>query len=152
VNPILSTGAFIGVACAVWMFVYGFTGWYRDPSMAWTFFAVIPIEIAGLVYGLRQTAREGRAYAGQIVAGTLMAIVGGVIIIVASLVFVLVVFPDALVNLQAADPSVTPMSQALGGFLGTLITGGLASALIAIRVRGGANARRGWRGGETRRH
>ena len=42
------------------MFVFGFTGWYRDPRSALLFFLVIPIEIAGLIWGLRQTAREGR--------------------------------------------------------------------------------------------
>ena len=30
-NPILNTGLTIGVACAAWMFVVGFTGWYRIP-------------------------------------------------------------------------------------------------------------------------
>ena len=134
-NPILKTGMLIGGLCATWMFVFGFAGWYRNPAMAWTFFAVVLIEIGGLVWGLRQTAREGRTYAGQIVAGTMMAVIAGVIIIVASLLFTMVAFPDALDILRATDPAVTPMSQALGGFLGTLITGGLASGVIAIRVR-----------------
>jgi hypothetical protein len=31
-NPILSAGLLIGVLCGVWMFVMGFTGWYRDPA------------------------------------------------------------------------------------------------------------------------
>ena len=92
--------------------------------------------VGSLVWGLRQTAREeGRNYSQQIVAGTMMAVIAGVVIVVASLAFI-AVFPDAMDAPRAADPSATPMSQALSGFIGTLITGILASAVIAIVVRG----------------
>jgi hypothetical protein len=134
-NPILKTGLVVGAGCAVWMFVFGAAGWYRDPATARLFFVVIAIEIAGLLWGLRQTAREGRSYSGQVVAGTMMAIIAGVVIIAASLVFTMAVFPEAMERMRADDPSTTPMAQALGGFMGTLITGILVSALIAIRVR-----------------
>lgn len=134
-NPILKTGVVIGVLCAVWMFVFGFAGWYKDPSMRIMFFLVVLIEVAGLVWGLRQTARDGRAYLGQIVAGTMIAVVAGVIVIAASLVFTMAVFPDALEAVQASEPAATPMSQALDGFLGTLVTGILASAAIALWIR-----------------
>ena len=133
-NPILNTGLLIGVLCAVWMFVCGVTGWYKDPALNLLFFLVIPIEIGGLIWGLRQTAREGRNYSQQIVAGTMMAVIAGVVIIAASLGFT-TVYPDAMDALRAADPSATPMSQALAGFIGTLVTGILASAAIAIGVR-----------------
>jgi hypothetical protein len=43
-NPILNTGLLIGVLCAVWMFVCGVTGWYKDPALNLLFFLVIPIE------------------------------------------------------------------------------------------------------------
>jgi hypothetical protein len=135
VNPILKTGVVIGILCAVWMFVFGFAGWYKDPSMRVMFFLVVLIEIAGLVWGLRQTAREGRTYLGQIVAGTMIAVVAGMIIVAASLVFTMAVFPDALDAVRATDPAATPMSQAMDGFLGTLVTGILASAAIALWIR-----------------
>ena len=32
-NPILNTGLVIGALCAVLMFVCGFTGWYKDPTL-----------------------------------------------------------------------------------------------------------------------
>ena len=134
-NPILKTGVVIGLLCAAWVFVFGLTGWYRDPSMRAMFFLVVAIEAGGLIWGLRQTAREGRTYGGQIVAGTMMAVIAGVIIIVGSLLFTMVVFPDALDAARATDPAVTPMSQALDGFLGTLVTGIVASAAIAIWIR-----------------
>jgi hypothetical protein len=156
-NPILSAGLLIGVLCGVWTFVMGFTGWYKDPVLMNAFFAVILIEIGGLIWGLRKTAAQGRTYLGQVVAGTLMAVVAGVIIICSSLLFTTVAFPSYFTELEAAqrqmlqsqgkspaeiDEAVraaavtaTPMAQAMAGFIGTLVTGILASAVIAIAVR-----------------
>jgi len=156
-NPVLNTGVLIGVLCGLWTFVMGWTGWYKDPARVNIFFLVILIEVAGLIWGLRRTAREGRGYGAQIVAGTMMAIIAGVVIIGASLLFTTVFFPDyfqELANAYAGTlrqqgrseaeiteavsrmlEGATPMSNALQGFLGTLVTGILASAVIAIRVR-----------------
>jgi hypothetical protein len=158
-NPILGAGVTIGLLCGAWIFVMGFTGLYKDPAtMAKVFIAgVVVVEIAGLMWGLRKTAAEGRTYLGQIVAGTLMAVVAGVIIVCASLVFTMVAFPDYFAMREAAErrilqaegrseaqisatlretqASVTPMSEAMDGFIGTLVTGILASAAIASVVR-----------------
>ncbi|HSC25797.1 MAG TPA: DUF4199 domain-containing protein [Vicinamibacterales bacterium] len=160
-NPILNTGLLIGIACAVWTFVMGVTGWYKDPALIWLFFAVIvPIQVLGIAWGLRQTAAEGRGYTNQIVAGAMISIVAGVIIIVSSLLFTTVAFPDyfqeladvnrELLRQQGKSPAeieetvkssmagASAMGHALQGFLGTLVTGILASAVIAIffRARG----------------
>lgn len=158
-NPILWAGVLIGIICSTWIFVTGFTGWYKDPALGSILFiaGATAIEVGGLIWGLRKTAAQGRAYGGQIVAGTMMAIVAGVIIIVASLVFTTVVFPDYLEEIQQAyraalerqgkteveiaaaiqanAASATPMAQAMSGFIGTLVTGIVASAIIAIFVR-----------------
>ena len=156
-NPILSAGLLIGVLCGVWTFVMGFTGWYKDPTLNYAFFLVILIEFAGLYWGLKQTAAEGRSYGAQVLAGTMMSIVAGVIVIGSSLLFTMVAFPDYFRELEAMqrhllaaqgkspgeiDTEVramaamaTPMAQAMSGFIGTLVTGILASAVIAIRVR-----------------
>lgn len=157
-NPILSAGLLIGVLCSVWIFVMGFTGWYKEPTLSNLFFLVIAIEVAGLVWGLRKTAAMGRAYARQVLAGTMMAIVAGVIVIASSLIFTTVAFPDYLTEvekssratlqergmseadiaaaIQANAASATPMAQAESGFIGTLVTGILASALIALFIPG----------------
>ena len=114
------------------------------------------IEIAGLVWGLRQTA-QNRTYGGQILAGTMMAIVAGVILIISSLAFTTIVFPTYFADIeqayraalqqqgrsdaeiaaaiQANAASATPMAQAMSGFIGTLVTGILASAIIGLFVR-----------------
>ena len=156
-HPILSAGLLIGVLCGVWTFVMGFTGWYKDPTMVKFFFVVIFIEIGGLVWGLRQTAREGRTYGGQVVAGTLMAVVAGVLIIGSSLVFTMVAFPDYFNDLEAVQRQMlaaqgksaaeieqavasgkvaaTPMANAMAGFIGTLVAGIIVSAILAIWIR-----------------
>ncbi|MEO6213451.1 MAG: DUF4199 domain-containing protein [Vicinamibacterales bacterium] len=156
-NPILAAGLLIGVLCGVWTFVMGLTGWYKDPVMLNAFFLVIVIEIGGLIWGLRRTAAEGRTYSGQVVAGTLISIVAGVVIIGSSLLFTMVVYPDYFIELNAAQRELmqragrseaeiaaaidaaatmqTPMSQAMAGFFGTFVTGVVASAIIAVWIR-----------------
>jgi hypothetical protein len=156
-NPILSAGLLIGLLCGVWIFVMGFTGWYKDPALANVFLIVVAIEIGGLIWGLRKTARQGRAYGGQILAGAMMAIVAGVIIIASSLVFTTIVFPNSIAEveqmyrtklqqqgrseseitaaIQGTAASRTPMAQAENGLVGTFLTGIVASAVIALFVR-----------------
>ncbi len=156
-NPILSAGVLIGLLCGAWTFVMGLTGWYRDPAMTNIFFVVILFEIGGLVWGLRRTAALGRTYGQQVMAGTMMAVVAGVVIVASSLLFTMIAFPDyaqavedatrltlaqqgmtsaeiaAAIDANAA--SRTPMAQAMSGFVGTLITGIVASAAIGYFVR-----------------
>jgi hypothetical protein len=155
--PILAAGVLIGVLCGAWTLVMGITGWYKDPVMLNAFFLVIALEIGGLIWGLRKTAAEGRTYGGQIVAGTMMTVIAGVIIMVFSLLFTMVLFPNYFTELQDAYRQIlrqqgksdaeiaeavrrsmagaTPMGQAVQGFVGTFLTGILASAVIAIFAR-----------------
>ena len=156
-NPILSAGLLIGVLCGLWTFLMGVTGWYKDPVMVNVFYVVILIEVGGLFWGLRRTAAEGRGYGSQVVAGAMMAIVAGVVVICSSLLFTTVMYPDYFTELEAMQiqslqeqglsdaeivrqiseirAATTPMGQALQGFFYTLITGIVASAIIAIWVR-----------------
>ena len=157
-NPILAAGVLIGLLCSAWTFVMGFTGWYKNPALANVLFisVVMAMEIGGLIWGLRRTA-DKRGYGGQILAGTMMAIIAGVIIIASSLLFTTVVFPNYFADvehayrsalhgqgksdaeiaaaIQANAASATPMAQAMSGFLGTLVTGIVGSAIIAVFVR-----------------
>lgn len=156
-NPILSAGVLIGVLCGVWTFVMGFTGWYKDPVLMRAFFLVVLIEIGGLYWGLRQTAAQGRGYGAQLLAGAMMAAIAGLIVIASSLLFTTVAFPDYFQELeainrqmlaesgmspdqidasvQASSAMATPMGNAMMGFIGTFVTGILASAIIAIFVK-----------------
>jgi hypothetical protein len=138
-TPILSAGLLIGVLCAVWTFVMGFTGWYKDPARLNAFFLVIAIEIGGLIWGLSRTAAQGRGYGAQVVAGAMMSVIAGVVVVCSSLLFTLVAFPDYFREIEAAQRQVlqaqgrTPAEMA--GFIGTLLTGIVASAIIAIVLR-----------------
>ena len=82
-HPIVRAGILLGVLCGAWTFVMGFTGWYRDEVLLNLFYVVVLFEIAVLVWGLRQTAAT-RGYGGQVGAGVLISMIGGVIIIGAS--------------------------------------------------------------------
>lgn len=154
-HPILSAGLLIGLACGAWMFVMGFTGWYLDPAKLNRFFLVIVFEVAGLVWGLRKTAAEGRTYSGQVVAGTGMAIVAGLVIFCCSLLFTTVAFPNYLSDInemsrqmllqQGMPPeevqrsldanASSPAMNALSGFIGTFMTGVVASAVISLWIK-----------------
>jgi hypothetical protein len=156
-NPILAAGLLIGVFCALWTFVMGFTGWYKDPVMVNAFFVVILVEVFGLVWGLRQTARQGRGWASQVLAGAFMSVIGGIVVAASSLLFTTVFFPNYFAEieqmgrevmlrdgrseteiaqaLEVSRPRATPKAQALGAFTGTLITGIVASAAIALVIR-----------------
>jgi hypothetical protein len=141
----------------MWTFVMGFTGWYKHPTLLNLFFVVILIQIAVLIWGLREAAREGKTYAALVAGGTLMSLIAGVIIFCGSILFTTVVFPsyfdeirslgmemmrsqgmseaDISARVEAEAAIQTPFMQAFFGFLGTVVTGLVASLVIAIFFR-----------------
>ena len=152
-HPILAGGLLIGLLCGAWTFVMGATGWYKDPSKANVFFFVIVIEIAGLLWTLRKTASHGRTYSGQVVAGTLTSIVAAVVIFLSSLSFTRLAYPTffqdvepmrrevlqgmgaSAAEIDAVIKGMTPLSEAMSGAMYTVMTGIVASAIIAIWIR-----------------
>lgn len=151
-------GAVLGLLVTAWMYVMGLTGWYKHPTMNGLFFLVILIHVGVLIWALRRSARDGAGYAAQVGRGLLISIAGGLLIVVASLLFVTVAFPryfEELRDLQAAmmrqagknEAEVTaalgktaamqtPAAQAVAGFIGTVVTGLIASLVIALFARG----------------
>ena len=156
-NTTTRGGILIGVLCGLWTFVMGFTGWYKNPALLYAFWLVIPIQIGVLVWGLRKVASTGKQYGGLLGAGTLMSLIGGVILIFTSLFFTTVVFPNYFNELRAIQEEMlrnsgqseaeiaaaleasamtnTPIMQALFGFIGTVVTGFLASLIIGAIVK-----------------
>lgn len=156
-NTIVKAGVVLGVLVEIWTYIMGFTGWYKDPSLNSLFWVVIAIEIAVLMWALKRTAAEGRGYGGQVGAGTLVALIGGVFVIVGSIVFTTVVFPHYFQDIAAlqeqrlhaagrSDAEIqqimamtakvsNPGMQAFFGFCGTLITGIIVSAILAVFFR-----------------
>lgn len=153
----IKAGILIGVLCGLWMLIMGITGWYKDPVLLYLFWVVILIQLGVLIWGMRKTAGEGRTYGGQVLAGTLMSVIAGFILFFVSLLFTSVLFPNYFAELRAMQSEIlrsegkseaeiamhvalaaktqTPLLQALSGMLGTIVTGFLASLIIAFFVR-----------------
>ena len=156
-NTIVKAGVVLGILVEIWTFLMGFTGWYKDPALMNLFWVVIAMQIAVLMWALKRTAAEGRGYGGQLGAGTLISLIGGLFVVVGSLIFTTMVFPNYFADLAAVQEQMlrtagksddeirqvmdmtartsTPMMQALFGFLGTLVTGVVVSAIIGAFVR-----------------
>lgn len=155
-SPTVRTGVLIGVLCTVWMFVMGFTGWYRHPTLNFLFLLVILVEVVLLLQGLKQTAPDN-TYGQQVVTGVAMSAIAAVIIFCGSMAFTTVAFPDYFREVEEAGrqamqargmtpdaidaaiaaqrPMQTPVINAATGAAATVITGLLASVLIAMRHR-----------------
>jgi len=156
-SPTVRAGVLLGVLVTIWMFVVGFTGWYKDPVLLNLFFLVILIQLAVLIWALRQTAAAGAAYGRQVTNGLLISLIGGVIIVGGSLLFTTVAFPDYFSTLQAAQVEMlkaqglseadinaqvtagaamqTPLMNALSGFVATLATGLVVSVIAGFFLR-----------------
>jgi hypothetical protein len=156
-NTIVRTGLLLGALVVVWTLVMGYTGWYRDPKLLNLFFVVIPLQVVVMVWGLRKTAAEGRGYGGQVVAGLLMSLVAGVLVVGGSYLFTTLLFPNYFDELAAiyrqqlaasgrSEAETAAMLEAYGkmnnanvnamsGFMGTAITGLCVSLVAAAFVR-----------------
>lgn len=154
---IVNTGLVLGVVVVLWQLVMGYSGWYKDPKLLNLFFVVIPIQVAVLWWGLRKTAAEGRRYGGQVLAGVLMSLIGGVVIVGGSLLFTTVLFPNYFTELagiyaqqlRASGQTEAQVEAALveyakvnnsgvsamAGFVGTAVTGLVVSLVAAAFVR-----------------
>jgi len=121
------------------------------------FWVVIVIQIVILLWALRQTAGAGATYGAQVWNGTLVSLVGGVIIFASSILFTTVFFPKYFEELRtiqtqmlrqagqseaqikaavdATAATATPFFQALFGFIGTVATGVVVSAIAGVFLR-----------------
>lgn len=162
-NPIYRTGLLVGAFVVVWTFVMGFTGWYAHPRLQALFWVVVLIQVVLLRSGLRPIAAQGRSYWGLVLDGTRMSIVASVLVFAGSIVFTTVVFPEYFPEIrrtyeamlaaqgkppqevrqlvEAAMAAQTPVAQASFGALGTIVTGLVASMILALFARGAAAAK-----------
>jgi hypothetical protein len=145
-------GIAIGVLCAVWQVIMANTGWITSPNRMNLFYLVVLIEIAVLIWALTQSA-AGNSYGRQVLAGTAMSGIAGVFLFLFSLVLTMVFFPNLINEMKTVQAQIlkdagrteaeisaalslqTPLIQALMGAVGTLVTGILASLVIAIFLR-----------------
>ena len=156
-NPTVKTGVLLGLLVVAWTFIMGITGWYKHPTLLNLFWLVILIQIVVMIWGLKGAAR-GATYGSQVKAGTMMSVIGGVIIFCGSLIFTSVVFPHYFEELRtvgeellksqgktesevknlldAQAPMQTSFMQALFGFIGTLVTGVIVSLIAGAFLKG----------------
>ncbi len=154
---VIKGGVVLGVAVGLLTMIVGFTGLYRNPAVGDIVFPIcaIAIELGVLIWALRQTASIKR-YWGQVGTGTLIAVVGGVIIIASSLIFT-AMFPDykdiALAaqadgmrdrgmteeqieqSMPFIEAMTSPIAQALVGFVMTILFGFVLSLIVAAFAR-----------------
>jgi len=153
----VQAGVILGLMVLVWTLIHGFTGWYKDPGMSWTFWMVIPFQVILLVWMLKNTKKLGFAYGQQVMAGVVMSLVAGAIIFVGSYVVETVVFPTYWTDVKAMTEGVlakqgmtpeliqaemakqasmmTPLMSSCMGFVGTFMTGLIVSLLGAVLIR-----------------
>jgi hypothetical protein len=153
----LKAGLVLGILVSAWTYVMGITGWYKDPVLLNLFWLVILIQIGVLVWGLRMTAGDGKSYWGQVGAGAMISLIGGIIIFCGSYLFTSLVFPNYFAEIRAAgeewmksrgmsvaeikstlDAQVsmqTSFMQALMGFIGTVVTGPIVSMVLGLFLK-----------------
>ena len=153
----IQAGVILGVLVLVWTLIHGFTGWYKDPGMSWTFYMVIPFQIILLVWMLKNTQKQGFGYGKQVVAGIVMSLVAAVIIAIGSWVITSAVFPTYFQDAQAMATKaltakgwtpeqvaaaldkqkwmMTPTGSACMGFIGTVLTGLFGALIAGVLIR-----------------
>lgn len=155
-KPTMKAGIVLGVLVGIWTLLMGYSGWYKDPVLLNVFYVVILIELGVLIWGLRMTAPEN-TYWKQVGAGTLISVIGAVIIFCVSLIFTNLLFPNYFEELrtireemlrqagqsedqiaaalEASRSMENPVVNALMGVVGTVATGFVASLVIAVFLR-----------------
>jgi hypothetical protein len=162
-KTIIRGGILLGILVTIWIFVFGAMGLHRAMTGQLVFVCVATlIELAVLVWALRRTAAEGRRWFGQVSAGTMLAFVGGCVVFAASYFYVTSVNPSSVAEMHEAMASAlrasgmdetqvqakmaelaktsTPVMHALNGFVGTVVTGFILSAILGLFIRSKAPA------------
>jgi len=156
-KTIVRYGVILGVLVEIWTCVMIASGWYRDPVLLMLFFLVIPLQVTVLVMALRETAAAGAVYAKQVLNGVGISLIAGVIILFGSVFLTTVVFPDYFPDLKSLGMEMLskagrtaeevesqmrvnaalydPWQNGLRGFIGTLVTGAVVTAITGAFIR-----------------
>ncbi len=157
-KTIIRGGILLGILVTIWAYIFGLTGMHRNMGAALLFPIVATvIELAVLLWALKRTAAEGRRWFGQVSAGTLLAFVGGCLILATSYIYVTQIHPTYMSEVHEAGlasyraqgmdeakiqqltaqqaPYQTPMAQAVMGFVATVLTGFFLSAILGFFIR-----------------
>ena len=151
-KSIWKVGLMIAVFCCAWQWIMVSTGWLTNSRTSNLFYLVILIQIVILIWAMRHTATDNK-YGKQLLFGTLASATAAIFIFAFVLFLTKVLAPNLIGEIKAMQTAAlkaagrteaeigiamtlqTPLFQACQGFLGTIVTGFLASAVIAIFVR-----------------
>jgi hypothetical protein len=157
-------GILIAVCCGLLQLIFGFTDWYKNPVWSnrfWDLFSLI--QLLCLIFGLFRTAKEGKRYREQVLSGTIMSLIAGMILFSLVILFG-TVFPhyaEAMATLQRralestgitpgpvgsnlvfAAQTAVPVVQGGYTLLGTTVMGFLYSLIVSAVVRKGIGEKR----------
>lgn len=150
-------GIILAVLLASWMYVFGYMGWYKHPTLVHMFWFVVLIQIVVLTFVIKGAAKDGAGFAGKFVRGTGTSIVAAPLVFLNSLLFTQVLFPkyfdeirasqetllrskgmpDAQIveTLKAAAAMENPYLHATLGVIGTIVTGIVVSLVASALVK-----------------
>jgi len=135
--------------------VLALSGWIVHPSLGYLAWASLPLVVLAALSGVRGSAREGRDYAGQLVAGAEIGIAAG--LLAAGLTWLIhqVIAPETLAQAGAlaearvlaaggdadavanAAGLASPFGRALLRFVEVMVTSLLVGLAVARRRRPG---------------
>jgi len=150
-SAILRAALISAAGVALVELVLALSGWIVHPSLGYLAWASLPIIVACAIAGVRGSAREGRDYAGQIVAGVEIGIAAG--LLAAGLTWLIhqVIYPETLALARAlaearvlaaggdadaiADAAglASPFGRALLRFVEVMVTSLLVGLAVARR-------------------
>lgn len=155
-HPTIRGGFLLGACVAAWTLVMARTGMYKNPSLFYLFWLVIPIQVGILLHVLRKTAAAS-GYGRQVWTGVSVSLLGSVLIFANSYYLTAVLYPQYFHELEAMGRQImasqglspdqieaavkaqahlqTPRASAMAGAIGTMVTGFLTSAIAAIWLR-----------------
>jgi hypothetical protein len=149
----------LGVTVFVWTLVVIFSGAHTHAALGPLLFiaGAIILNLLAIIYGLRLTAREGRGYGGQVLAGLMIGILAAVLIFCGSLATTTVIFPGYFADLEQGFREIltaqgmspeqiqeqveataamrSPMANAFSGAVATVITSVVLALIVGAFVR-----------------
>ena len=151
-GPAVATAALLSAA-AVALVELGLalTGWVRDPTLGYLAWLPLPFALLFTARGVRGSAREGRDYSGQLIAGAEIGLLGGVLAAALTWLVHAQLAPETLVDVQrlaearvlaaGGDPRAvadavglaSPLSRGLLRFIELLFASALCGLAVARR-------------------
>ncbi|MEK7469058.1 MAG: DUF4199 domain-containing protein [Planctomycetota bacterium] len=150
-------GVILAVLLASWMYVIGYMGWYKHPTLANMFWLVVLIQIVVLTFVIKGAAKDGAGFVGKFVRGAGTSLVAAPLVFLNSLLFTQVVFPKYFEEIRAAQETLlrskgipeaqivetlkaaaameNPYLQATLGAIGTIVTGIIVSLIASAMVK-----------------